>query len=107
LATVALDERVVLVTGATGILGRAVVGRFAAAGARLGLVGTHLDRLTEVADELGLADDHWAPGIGAPLPVLGRSLGREWRPPAPRPQGLSGSRRVSRYRSHERGLAGQ
>jgi NAD(P)-dependent dehydrogenase (short-subunit alcohol dehydrogenase family) len=60
----ALDGRVVLVTGATGILGRIVVARFAAAGARLGLVGTDLDRLTQAANELGLADDRWAPGTG-------------------------------------------
>jgi NAD(P)-dependent dehydrogenase (short-subunit alcohol dehydrogenase family) len=59
-----LDGRVVLVTGATGILGRVVVARFAAAGARLGLVGTHLDRLTDVARDLGLDADRWAPGIG-------------------------------------------
>ncbi len=57
-----LHERVVLVTGATGVLGRVVVARFAAAGARLGLVGTHLDRLTEVARDLGLDADRWAPG---------------------------------------------
>jgi NAD(P)-dependent dehydrogenase (short-subunit alcohol dehydrogenase family) len=60
----ALDGRVVLVTGATGILGRVVVARFAAAGARLGLVGTHLDRLTSVAADLGLGDGRWAPGTG-------------------------------------------
>jgi NAD(P)-dependent dehydrogenase (short-subunit alcohol dehydrogenase family) len=59
-----LNERVVLVTGATGVLGQVVAGRFAAAGARLGLVGTHLDRLTGLARDLGLVADRWAPGIG-------------------------------------------
>jgi NAD(P)-dependent dehydrogenase (short-subunit alcohol dehydrogenase family) len=57
-------DQVVLVTGATGVLGRVVVARFAAAGARLGLVGTHLERLTAVARDLGLADDRWAAGVG-------------------------------------------
>ena len=48
---------VVLVTGATGALGRAVVRRFAADGARLALVGRNEDRLRRVADGSGLADD--------------------------------------------------
>ena len=55
---------VVLVTGATGALGRAVVRRFAADGARLGLVGRHEDRLRRVADHAGLADDAWMPALG-------------------------------------------
>ncbi|HET9345403.1 MAG TPA: SDR family oxidoreductase [Candidatus Limnocylindrales bacterium] len=59
-----IDQRVVLVTGATGGLGRVVVGRFAEAGARLGLVGTDRDRLSAVAAAAGLADDRWAPGVG-------------------------------------------
>ena len=59
-----IADRVVLVSGATGILGRVVVGRFAAAGPRLGLVGTHLDRLAGVAADLGLAADRWAAGVG-------------------------------------------
>ncbi len=60
----ALDDRVVVVTGATGVLGRTVVARFAAAGARFGLVGTDLDRLTGVANEVGLAEDRWLPVVG-------------------------------------------
>lgn len=56
-------DQVVLVTGATGVLGRVVVAQFAAAGARLGLVGTNLERLTAVALDLGLADDRWAAGV--------------------------------------------
>ena len=41
-----------------------VVARFAAAGARLGLVGTRLDRLTEVAHDQRLEAGRWAPGTG-------------------------------------------
>ena len=55
---------VVLVTGATGALGRAVVRRFAADGARLALVGRHEDRLRRVADRAGLADDAWMLALG-------------------------------------------
>jgi NAD(P)-dependent dehydrogenase (short-subunit alcohol dehydrogenase family) len=59
------DDRIrVLVTGATGNLGRAVVRRFAADGARLALVGRDEDRLREVATDSGLADDAWTPIIG-------------------------------------------
>jgi NAD(P)-dependent dehydrogenase (short-subunit alcohol dehydrogenase family) len=60
----AIADRVVLVTGATGVLGRVVAGRFAAAGARLGLVGTHRERLTEMAADLRLGDDRWVPATG-------------------------------------------
>jgi NAD(P)-dependent dehydrogenase (short-subunit alcohol dehydrogenase family) len=60
----AIADRVVLVTGATGVLGRVVVGRFAAAGARLGLLGTDLEGLTAAAADLGLAPDRWAAGVG-------------------------------------------
>ena len=72
----ALDGRVVLVTGATGVLGRVVAGRFAAAGARLGLLGTHPEPLTDLARDLGLAADRWAPGTGdlATATRLGRRL---------------------------------
>jgi NAD(P)-dependent dehydrogenase (short-subunit alcohol dehydrogenase family) len=54
----------VLVTGATGVLGRTVVRRFASEGARLALVGRDEDRLREVADEAGLAEDAWVPVLG-------------------------------------------
>ena len=54
----------VLVTGATGSLGRAVVQRFAADGARLALVGRDEARLRAVAAEAGLGDDAWLPVIG-------------------------------------------
>ncbi len=56
-----LHDRVVLITGATGALGRVATREFGAAGARLGLVGTNGDRLTEVANEAGLAADRWLP----------------------------------------------
>lgn len=53
----ATADRVVLITGATGGLGRVAAATFAADGARLGLVGTDHDRLTALALELGLAAD--------------------------------------------------
>ena len=58
------SDRVVLITGATGVLGRETARVFAADGARLGLVGTDGDRLRSVARELGLADDRWVPAVG-------------------------------------------
>ncbi len=57
-------DPVVLVTGATGGLGRVIAAAFAADGARLGLVGTDGARLATVATDLGLEDDRWAPGVG-------------------------------------------
>ncbi|MEO5885134.1 MAG: SDR family NAD(P)-dependent oxidoreductase [Candidatus Limnocylindrales bacterium] len=59
-----MTDRIVLITGATGVLGREVARVFAADGARLGLVGTDHDRLASVARDLGLADDRWVPAIG-------------------------------------------
>jgi len=58
------DERVVLITGATGALGRVAARAFAADGARLGLAGTDRDRLADVAAEAGVADDRWVAAIG-------------------------------------------
>lgn len=57
-------DRVVLITGATGVLGRVVARAFAGDGARLGLVGTDGDRLAGVAGDLDLAADRWVAGIG-------------------------------------------
>lgn len=59
----ATADRVVLITGVTGGLGRVVAATFAADGARLGLVGTDRDRLTAVATDLGLAADRWIPAV--------------------------------------------
>jgi NAD(P)-dependent dehydrogenase (short-subunit alcohol dehydrogenase family) len=55
------EDRVVLVTGASGALGRAAVAAFAKDGCRLGLIGTDAGRLREVAAEAGLTDDRWHP----------------------------------------------
>lgn len=57
-------DPVILITGATGRLGRVVAATFAADGARLGLVGTDPGRLATMAAELALADARWAPGTG-------------------------------------------
>lgn len=59
-----LADRVVLVTGATGPLGRALVAEFARAGCALGLVGTDEERLGRVASELGLEGERWVAGVG-------------------------------------------
>ena len=52
-------DRVAIVTGAAGGLGRVVTRELAADGLRLGLVGMRLSRLEGLADELGLAPDSW------------------------------------------------
>jgi len=57
-------DPVVLVTGATGGLGRVVAGAFAAAGARLGLGGTDDARLPALAADLGLDADRWVAAVG-------------------------------------------
>jgi NAD(P)-dependent dehydrogenase (short-subunit alcohol dehydrogenase family) len=59
-----MTDRVVLITGATGVLGRVVARTFHADGFRLGLAGTDRGRLEAVANELGLADDRWVPAVG-------------------------------------------
>jgi NAD(P)-dependent dehydrogenase (short-subunit alcohol dehydrogenase family) len=58
------DPPVVLVTGATGPLGRVAVRRFVTDGARLALAGTNRARLAAVAAEAGLAADAWLPLVG-------------------------------------------
>ncbi len=59
-----LDDRVVLIAGATGGLGRAVAAAFAAAGARIALGGTDAERLAAVARDLELPDDRWVAAVG-------------------------------------------
>ena len=59
-----MTDRVVLITGASGVLGREVTRVFADDGARVGLIGTDRDRLAGVARDLGLADDRWVAGVG-------------------------------------------
>lgn len=58
-----MTGRVVLITGATGALGRAAARLFAADGARLVLAGTDEERLRGVASEAGLDDERWAPVV--------------------------------------------
>lgn len=52
-----LENRVVMITGATGALGRVVAKQFSARGARLALFGTNRDRLQVLAQELSLPAD--------------------------------------------------
>lgn len=49
-----VQDRVVVVAGATGGLGSVVAGKFAAAGARLALLGRGLEKLQALAADLGL-----------------------------------------------------
>ena len=57
-------DPVVLITGATGPLGRVTARVFAESGARLGLVGTNPDRLAQVAAQDGLPDERWVAAVG-------------------------------------------
>lgn len=54
-----LGAPVVLITGATGPLGRVVAGRFARDGARIALVGRDHGRLAELGEGLGVRSDRW------------------------------------------------
>lgn len=54
-----LRDRVAIVTGATGGLGRVLTRDLAAAGARVALLGTRLDRLEGLASELALEYERW------------------------------------------------
>ena len=47
------EQRVAVITGATGGLGRVVARDWAKEGVRLALIGTHLDRLTALAEGIG------------------------------------------------------
>ena len=54
-----LDAPVVLITGATGPLGRVAAQRFARDGARVALVGRDQGRLDELGEALGVGSDQW------------------------------------------------
>ncbi len=54
-----LENRVAVITGATGNLGRVVAHRFAEQGARLALLSTNPGKLEQLAHELQLPDDRW------------------------------------------------
>jgi NAD(P)-dependent dehydrogenase (short-subunit alcohol dehydrogenase family) len=56
-------DRVVLITGATGGLGRVVTRSFADDGARLALSGTDAGRLRALATDVGLGADRWMPVV--------------------------------------------
>lgn len=53
----------ILITGATGELGRVSAQTFASAGARLALAGTDEGRLRDLATGLGLDGDRWMPVV--------------------------------------------
>jgi NAD(P)-dependent dehydrogenase (short-subunit alcohol dehydrogenase family) len=55
----AFEKRVVLITGASGGLGKVVSRHFAELGASLILVGTSLEKLDRLGNELGIAGDKW------------------------------------------------
>lgn len=58
-----LIDRVLVLVGATGGLGRVVAGLASAQGARVVLAGTDRGRLDGVAAERGLADGRWLPVV--------------------------------------------
>jgi NAD(P)-dependent dehydrogenase (short-subunit alcohol dehydrogenase family) len=58
-----MTDRVVLVTGATGELGRVTARTFAEEGARLAITGTDEAGLREIATDLALDDDRWMPVV--------------------------------------------
>ncbi len=55
----ALNERTVVITGATGGLGRVVAGQMAGLRARLALVSSGLDEVEALGRELGLPPERW------------------------------------------------
>lgn len=61
-----LDQRVAVITGAAGGLGRVVASVFANEGARLALIGTRLERVTTLIAEIGAPADKTT-GIEADL----------------------------------------
>jgi NAD(P)-dependent dehydrogenase (short-subunit alcohol dehydrogenase family) len=58
------DDRVVLIAGATGALGRTAAAAFAEHGDRLVLCGRDRDRLDRTGSEVGLAEGRWVAAIG-------------------------------------------
>ena len=58
-----MADRVVLITGSTGGLGRAAARSLAADGARLALAGTDEPRLRDIAAEAGLSEGRWTPVV--------------------------------------------
>lgn len=56
-------DPIVLITGATGGLGRVATTAFAADSARLALAGTDESRLRDVARDAGVAEDRWTPVV--------------------------------------------
>ena len=54
-----LENRVVVITGATGGLGRVVAHSMAERGARLAFLGRSIERLEQLASEIGLAEDRY------------------------------------------------
>lgn len=61
-----LTGRVAMITGAAGPAGRAVTVALVGAGARVGMVGSNLERVEALARELGLDGDGWL-AVGADL----------------------------------------
>jgi NAD(P)-dependent dehydrogenase (short-subunit alcohol dehydrogenase family) len=59
-----MTERVILITGASGALGRVAARAFADDGASVGLVGTNAGRLAGVAAEAAIPDDRWVSATG-------------------------------------------
>ena len=55
----AIEDRVAIITGATGGLGRVVTFRLAEHGARLALFGRNAERLAQLASELHLPEDRY------------------------------------------------
>ena len=55
----AIEDRVAIITGATGGLGRVVTRRLAEHGARLALFGRDAERLAQLASELHLSEDRY------------------------------------------------
>lgn len=54
-----INNRVAVITGATGGLGRVVARQFGQAGARLSLLSSNQDNLDRLVDELGLPENRW------------------------------------------------